>query len=67
MGLKLAPPPPVCIVGAACRLPGAPDEATFRDVLNQGRFTVGSLPTDRWHPDLLFHPDTRAPGSASSF
>jgi acyl transferase domain-containing protein/acyl carrier protein len=65
--MKLPTPAPVCIVGAACRLPGAPDEAAFRDVLNQGRFTVGDLPAGRWRPDLLFHPDTRAPGSAYTF
>ncbi len=65
--MKISPQAPVSVVGVACRLPGAPDEAAFRDVLNGGMFTVGRLPTDRWFPDLLFHPDTRAPGSAYAF
>ena len=57
----------VCVVGAACRLPGAPDERTFAEVLARGSFTVGELPPDRWPPELLFHPDTRAPGAAYTF
>lgn len=57
----------ICIVGAACRLPGAPDEAAFRDVLNHGSFTVGALPADRWNPELLFHPDPRTAGAAYTF
>lgn len=57
----------VCIVGASCRLPGASSEAEFRTILDEGRFTVSSVPKDRWRPDLLFHPDPRAPGSAYTF
>ncbi len=56
-----------CIVGAACRLPGAPNETKFRDLLNSGAFAVGQCPTDRWHPDLLYHPNSRTPGSAYTF
>ena len=57
----------VAIVGAACRLPGAENETAFREVLNRGRFTVGALPRDRWHPELLYNPDPKAPGSAYTF
>jgi acyl transferase domain-containing protein/NADPH:quinone reductase-like Zn-dependent oxidoreductase/NADP-dependent 3-hydroxy acid dehydrogenase YdfG/acyl carrier protein len=55
------------IVGAACRLPGAPDEAAFREVLNNGAFTVGQVPPGRWHGELAFHPGQKAPGSAYTF
>lgn len=54
-------------MGAACRLPGAPDEAAFRDVLNNGLFTVGRVPPGRWHEELAFHPGQKAPGSAYTF
>lgn len=55
------------IVGAACRLPGAPNEAAFREVLNSGAFTVSSVPPGRWHGELAFHPGQKAPGSAYTF
>lgn len=55
------------IVGAACRLPGAPNEAAFRKVLNDGMFTVGRVPAGRWHEELAFHPGKNAPGSAYTF
>ena len=39
---------PVAVVGAACRLPGAPNEHEFWKVLSDGRCTVGPLPEGRW-------------------
>ncbi|HWU03114.1 MAG TPA: beta-ketoacyl synthase N-terminal-like domain-containing protein, partial [Novosphingobium sp.] len=57
----------VGIVGCACRLPGAPDEAAFRRVLNEGGFAVGPLPQGRWHGELLFHPGQKAAGGAYVF
>lgn len=55
------------IVGAACRLPGARDEAAFRNVLNEGLFTVSRVPKGRWHEELAFHPGKNAAGSAYTF
>lgn len=55
------------IVGAACRLPGAQDEAAFRDVLQNGTFTVSHVPPGRWHEELAFHPGKNAAGSAYTF
>ncbi|MBB3957628.1 type I polyketide synthase [Novosphingobium sediminicola] len=57
----------MAIVGAACRLPGAKNEAAFRDVLNKGLFTVGRVPKGRWHEELAFHPGKNAAGSAYTF
>jgi acyl transferase domain-containing protein len=36
----------VAVVGASCRLPGAPDLASFWDVLRDGRETVATAPSD---------------------
>jgi acyl transferase domain-containing protein len=55
------------IVGAACRLPGAPNEAAFREVLNSGSFTVSKAPEGRWHAELAFHPGKNTAGSAYTF
>jgi acyl transferase domain-containing protein len=38
---------PVAIVGAACRLPGAPNVPAFWDVLSSGRDVIGELPAGR--------------------
>ncbi|XBS67965.1 beta-ketoacyl synthase N-terminal-like domain-containing protein [Acerihabitans sp. KWT182] len=35
---------PIAIVGLACRLPGAVDAASFRNLLRKGRCTVGPMP-----------------------
>ncbi len=37
---------PVAVVGASCRLPGAPDLASFWEVLRDGRETVAAAPSD---------------------
>jgi phthiocerol/phenolphthiocerol synthesis type-I polyketide synthase C len=57
----------VNVLGTACRLPGAPHESTLWSILDQGLSTVGTLPPHRWNPELHFHPNPRAPGSAYTF
>ncbi|MGV4988340.1 type I polyketide synthase, partial [Streptomyces sp. NRAIS4] len=39
---------PIAVVGLACRLPGAPDPASFWQLLQDGRSAVGEVPADRW-------------------
>ncbi|WP_158746333.1 type I polyketide synthase [Acidisphaera sp. L21] len=57
----------VAIIGAACRLPGAHDEAAFWKLLNEGRCAVGSLPEGRWRPERYLHPRRSEPGFSYSF
>jgi acyl transferase domain-containing protein/NADPH:quinone reductase-like Zn-dependent oxidoreductase/acyl carrier protein len=57
----------VAIVGAACRLPGARDEAAFWQLLEAGRCAVGELPQDRWSAQKYFHPRKSEPGFSYSF
>ena len=67
ISLKRVAEPGVAIVGAACRLPGADDEAAFWRLLDEGRCTVGSLPGDRWQAERYFHPRASEPGFSYSF
>ena len=57
----------MAVVGAACRLPGAPDEAAFWRLLDEGRCAVGSLPGDRWNTERFLHPRRSEPGFSYSF
>ncbi|MBY8887001.1 alpha/beta fold hydrolase [Streptomyces sp. PTM05] len=55
---------PVVVVGMGCRLPGGvhSPQDLWR-LLDEGRETVGPLPTDRgWDIDALVHPDPSRPG-----
>ena len=44
---------PVAVVGMACRLPGAPDLASYARLLREGRDAVGPIPEGRWNLDAL--------------
>ncbi len=57
----------VAIIGAACRLPGAPDEAAFWQLLAGGLCAVGEVPADRWRPQQYWHPRRSEPGFSYSF
>jgi acyl transferase domain-containing protein len=46
----------VAIVGRACRLPGAPDVATFWDLLASARCAVRPLDSQRWSQRRFWHP-----------
>lgn len=64
---QVTSPIDISIIGAACRLPGAPDEQAFRRILNGGEFTVSKWPHGRWHSELFYHPAKNAPGGAYIF
>jgi phthiocerol/phenolphthiocerol synthesis type-I polyketide synthase C len=57
----------IAIVGAACRLPGAPDEAAFANLLFSARSAVKPRPEGRWAPERFFHPRTSEPGFSYTF
>ncbi|AUA16058.1 Erythronolide synthase, modules 1 and 2 [Streptomyces malaysiensis subsp. malaysiensis] len=39
---------PIAVVGLSCRLPGAPDPATFRQLLRDGADAITEAPEGRW-------------------
>jgi phthiocerol/phenolphthiocerol synthesis type-I polyketide synthase C len=57
----------ISIVGAACRLPGAPDENAFAALLAEERFVVSSAPVDRWNIERFYHPRASERGFAYTF
>ncbi len=58
---------PLAIVGAACRLPGAPDLAAFARLLAQGRDAVTEIPADRFAKARFLHPRRGEPARSYSF
>ncbi|WP_372616769.1 SDR family NAD(P)-dependent oxidoreductase [Falsiroseomonas sp.] len=58
---------PVAILGAACRLPGAPDLDAFWQLLERGGDAVSTLPADRFPQAAFFHPRRGEPGRAYTF
>ncbi|MGU3495275.1 SDR family NAD(P)-dependent oxidoreductase [Xanthobacteraceae bacterium A53D] len=67
MGQGPSDPRLTAIVGAACRLPGAPDEAAFRRLLADGRCAIQPFPTGRWSVERFLHPRATEPGFSYSF
>ncbi len=63
----LAGQQPIAIVGAACRLPGAPDLRAFAELLAAGRDAVTEIPDDRWTKAAFFHPARDQRGKAYTF
>ncbi|QJU57632.1 polyketide synthase [Sphingomonas sp. AP4-R1] len=57
----------IAIVGAACRLPGAPDLDSFWQLLLDGRDAVTEVPDDRWNKAQLLHPEKGHRGKAYTF
>ncbi|WP_160937552.1 type I polyketide synthase [Teichococcus coralli] len=57
----------VAIVGAACRLPGAPDLEGLWNLLARGGDAVGTLPADRFPQAAFHHPRRSEPGRSYSF
>ncbi len=55
------------LIGRACRLPGAPDVAAFRSLLQEGRCAVTEIPQDRWRHDLFLHPSPGVTGKSYTF
>ena len=64
---KLDQSEPIAIVGAACRLPGAPDLAAFARLLDAGVDAVTEIPDGRWNKARFFHPDRGQRGKAYTF
>ncbi|MBL6459328.1 SDR family NAD(P)-dependent oxidoreductase [Belnapia sp. T6] len=58
---------PIAILGAACRLPGAPDLDAFWTLLAEGRDAVGTVPADRFTQSAFLHPRRGEPGKTYSF
>ncbi|WP_052214616.1 SDR family NAD(P)-dependent oxidoreductase [Belnapia sp. F-4-1] len=57
----------IAILGAACRLPGAPDPEAFWSLLVEGRDAVTSIPPERCTRDAFAHPRRGEPGKSYSF
>ena len=58
---------PIAIVGAACRLPGAPDLDAFWSMLLAGTDAVTEIPDDRWNKAELLHPERGQRGKSYTF
>lgn len=57
----------MAIVGAACRLPGAPDLDAYWRLLEAGVDAISILPADRFAQGPFFHPRRGEPGRSYSF
>ncbi|WP_428484407.1 type I polyketide synthase [Rhodopila sp.] len=57
----------IAIIGAACRLPGAPDLRRFEELLFSGRDAVTEIPDERWAKPQYFHPEPGQRGKAYTF
>jgi len=61
------PAPPIAIIGAAARLPGAPDLSRFAALLRQGVDAVTEVPEDRFEKTRWYHPQPGEAGRSYSF
>ncbi|CUJ17446.1 type I polyketide synthase [Cognatishimia activa] len=57
----------IFITGQACRLPGAGSAIEFKDLLQDGRCAVSSIPLNRWQHDLFYHPTPGTKGKSYTF
>ena len=64
---KAAAPEPIAIIGAAARLPGAADLASFAALLRQGVDAVTEVPEDRFEKARWYHPRPSFVGRSYSF
>lgn len=53
---------PIAVVGIGCRLPGAPDAASYWKMLLDGRDAVSKVPDGRWDPDPSLPPSVNVGG-----
>ena len=60
-------PEPIAIVGASCRLPGAPNVRAFWDLLKRGICSVSEIGGDRWHTGRFWHPRASESGFSYTF
>ena len=57
----------IAIVGAACRLPGAPSLPELAVLLFSGTDAITEIPDDRWSKPMFYHPDSGQRGKAYTF
>ena len=57
---------PIAVIGLACRFPGAPDLATFWELLRSGRTAIREITPDRWDIGAWYDPDPHKPGKMNS-
>ncbi|TYP85688.1 acyl transferase domain-containing protein [Maritimibacter alkaliphilus HTCC2654] len=55
------------IIGQACRLPGSPNVAAFRTLLQEGRCAVSEVPQDRFAHSLFMNPKQGVAGKSYTF
>jgi acyl transferase domain-containing protein/NADPH:quinone reductase-like Zn-dependent oxidoreductase/acyl carrier protein len=67
LGEEVSGGEPIAIVGAACRLPGAPDLEAFWRLLIDKVDAVSEIPDDRWNKASLYHPERGQRGKAYTF
>lgn len=67
LGGSRAEAEPIAIIGAACRLPGAPDLAAFATLLLSGTDAVTEIPDDRWNKAYFLVPERGQRGKAYTF
>ena len=60
-------PEPIAIIGAAAKLPGAPDLAAFAALLRQGVDAVTEVPAERFEKTRWYHPHPGEAGRSYSF
>ena len=65
--LRRRPDCAIAILGAACRLPGAPDLDAFWSLLAEGRDAVTTVPADRFTQAAFTHPRPSEPGKSYTF
>ena len=61
------PGAPIAVIGAACRLPGAPDLDAFWSLLAEGRDAVSTVPADRFTQAAFAHPRPGERGKSHTF
>jgi acyl transferase domain-containing protein len=64
---RLRPDGAVAVLGAACRLPCAPDLDAFWALLEEGRDAVTTVPADRFTQAAFLHPRRGEPGKTYTF
>lgn len=57
---------PVAIVGLACNFPGAPDHASFWQLLEEKGNAITEVPAARWDADSFYSSDITAPGKLTT-
>jgi thioester reductase-like protein len=56
----------IAIIGLGCRFPGAPDPASFWQLLSHGGDAIREIPADRWDVDTFYDPTPQTPGKMNT-